>query len=267
MTILSYGGRWLLAVGLVVGLSGCLREDASAPPRVAAPADRPVAAIPAPAPAAVAFTRVRTSQRLVALTFDCCQTAKPAGFDRAIVDLLRARGVPATFFLGGRWMEAHPEAVRLLAATPEFELANHSYLHPHMTKLTAAQCREELERPQTILSEMTGRRARFFRPPYGEWNPTVAATAAGAGMSTVTWDISTGDPDPHATVADLLGEVHQAKPGSVIIMHANGRGWKTAQALPRILDWLKSQGLRPVTLTDLVAAGEPVAAAPTRRRS
>jgi hypothetical protein len=40
-------------------------------------------------------------------------------------------------------------------------------------------------------------------------------------------------------------------------MHANGRGWRTAEALPRIIAALGRRGLRPVTLRTLVALGEP----------
>jgi peptidoglycan/xylan/chitin deacetylase (PgdA/CDA1 family) len=194
------------------------------------------------------------------LTFDCCQTAKPAGFDRAIVDILRAHQVPATFMLGGRWMETHPEATRLLADTPYFELGNHSYLHPHMAQLTAEQQRTELARTQKIMHQQVARYALFFRPPYGEWNQSLVEQSAAAGMYTVLWTISTGDPDRHATVADLLGEFHKVKPGAIVLMHANGRGWKTAEALPQMLKYLRVKHLRPVTLHDLWQAGTPVVA-------
>jgi peptidoglycan/xylan/chitin deacetylase (PgdA/CDA1 family) len=192
------------------------------------------------------------------MTFDCCQTEKPAGYDEAIVHLLVARQVPATFFLGGRWMEAHPAATQYLASVPFFELGNHSYLHPHMTKLTAAQMADELARPQEIMQGLCGRKARFFRPPFGEWNSTLVEEADKAGMRTVTWDISTGDPDRHATVGDLMGEFRKVRPGSVVLMHANGRGWKTAEALPQMLAYLEKRGLRPATLGELLESGDPV---------
>ena len=47
---------------------------------------------------------------MIALTFDLCETdGSVAGYDGRIVDLLRAEGVKATFFAGGKWMETHPE--------------------------------------------------------------------------------------------------------------------------------------------------------------
>ncbi len=198
----------------------------------------------------------------MALTFDCCQTRKPAGYDQRIVRFLREHTVPATFFLCGRWIEAHPQATRELTAVPFFELANHSYIHPHLPDETATRVRDEIVRTQDLLNATTGRRARFFRPPYGEWDRRVAVEAAAAGMAVITWDVSTGDPDRHATVADLMGEFRKVKPGSVVLMHANGRGWRTAQALPGMLAHLRKKGLRPVTVSNLVLAGRPVEASP-----
>ena len=264
------GGRGvgLVAALLFLLLLGCARGTGVSPVSAPPPAPTPVAA-PAPAPASppgpaavkpIIFSRLQTDQPLVALTFDCCQTAKPAGFDRPLVDVLLAHHTPATFMLGGRWMETHPEATRLLAATPYFELGNHSYLHPHMAQLDAAHQLPELTRPQEIMHQQVARYALFFRPPYGEWNQSLVDQSAAAGMYTVMWTISTGDPDRHATVADLLGEFHKVKPGAIVLMHANGRGWKTAQALPQMLDYLRAKHLRPVTLHDLWQSGAPVPA-------
>ncbi len=204
------------------------------------------------------FARVATKQQVVALTFDCCQNEKPAGFDEPLVRQLIRGHIPATFFLGGRWVEAHPDAVKLLASVRYFELGNHSYIHPHMTKQTPDRMRQELVRTQQILHSRTGRWATDFRPPYGEWDSRVVAEAGKAGMRTVMWSVATGDPDKHASAASLVAEVRKVKPGGIIIMHANGRGWNTAKALPDMLAWLKKKGLRPVTVSELVKSGSPV---------
>lgn len=250
----------LLLVGLGA-LGGCRAPvQPPAPPPVSprhqppAPSVTPPAA---PTTSPLAFDRVQTARRLVALTFDCCEASKPAGFDRRIVSFLMAHQVPATFFLGGRWIERHPQATRLLASAPYFELDNHSYLHPHMTRIPRARVREELAKTQQLLEAQAGRPARFFRPPYGEWNASVRAEVAGADMATVTWTIATGDPDRHVTAQDILAEARRAKPGAVIIMHANGRGWHTAEALPQIVAWLRAHDLQPVTLAELVKSGQP----------
>jgi hypothetical protein len=56
-------------------------------------------------------------------------------------------------------------------------------------------------------------------------------------------------------VRDVLAAVH---PGSIVLFHANGRGWHTQSALPAIVEGLKAQGYQFVTVSELLAAGEPV---------
>jgi peptidoglycan/xylan/chitin deacetylase (PgdA/CDA1 family) len=156
-------------------------------------------------------------------------------------------------------MEAHPQETKHLASIPYFELANHSYLHPHMTKLSPDQQFTELAHTQKIMFRLVGRYASAFRPPFGEFNDSLVRAAAKAGMCTVTWDISTGDPDRNATVEDLMYEFRKVRPGSVVLMHANGRGWKTDEALPSMVKHLANKKLTPVTMAELLALGTPMA--------
>ena len=196
------------------------------------------------------------AQPLIALTFDACQTRRPTGYDAGIVGVLERSRVPATFFLGGRWMETHAAAARQLAREPLFELGNHSYLHPHLVRLDAGRVRAELAKTQAILLRLTGRPGRLFRAPYGEYNSCVLATASELGLVSVQWDVVSGDPDRRATAPRLVQSVvRQCRPGSIVIMHVNGRGWHTAEALPEIIRRLEQAGYRFVTVSQLLEAG------------
>jgi peptidoglycan/xylan/chitin deacetylase (PgdA/CDA1 family) len=69
--------------------------------------------------------------KLIALTFDLCETdGSVAGHDGRIVDLLRAEGVKATFFAGGKWMETHHERTAQLMADANFEIGSHRHAPP-----------------------------------------------------------------------------------------------------------------------------------------
>ncbi len=189
----------------------------------------------------------------IALTFDACQTAMPAGFDARIVQILRRTHTPATLCLGGRWMETHPAVTRSLGRDPLFELGNHSYLHPHMTRVSPARMRAEMQRTQDIMYGLTGRQGVLFRPPYGEYNALVEQTAARLGLRTLTWSLVTGDPDPHVTAPRIVRAVlARARPGAIVIMHVNGRGWHTAQALPILISALRARGYAFVTVSRLL---------------
>ncbi len=84
-------------------------------------------------------------RKRVALTFDACATKIASGYDEALIRVLTETRTPATLFLGGKWMLEHPGETRRLAALDLFELGNHSFLHPHMTRIPDDQVRQELE--------------------------------------------------------------------------------------------------------------------------
>jgi len=192
----------------------------------------------------------------VALTFDACATQAPSGYDDALIQVLVETRTPATLFLGGKWMLDHPEETRKLAAVDRFELGNHSFLHPHITRIPEERVRQELEWTQMVIYSLTGRRASLFRPPYGEYDERSLRIAAELGFTTVQFDLTSGDPDPGASKDRLVSSVAAgARNGSIVVMHMNGRGRHTAQALPAIIDELRRKGFVLVTVGDLIRGG------------
>jgi len=197
------------------------------------------------------ITHGNRARREVCLTFDACQTAKPAGYDARIVAILERKHIPATFMLGGRWMETHPEATRHLAANPLFEIGNHSYIHPHMRGLSSERVDSELEKTQDVMYKLTNKQGNLFRPPYGEYDDAVLARASNLGLRTITWEVVSGDPDPNVHASSMVREVvRRVRPGSIVIMHVNGRGWHTTEALPGIIAGLERRGFRFVTVDE-----------------
>jgi peptidoglycan/xylan/chitin deacetylase (PgdA/CDA1 family) len=208
--------------------------------------------------------RVETREPEVAITFDACATRTHGyGFDRKVYDVLKATGVPATLFVSGRWVEFHPAEMAELARDPLVTFGDHSYDHPHMTHLTAARMGEEIDETEAALARY-GKKSVAFRPPFGDWNRRVVEVARAHGLPTVTWDVVSGDPSARTTKAGMIRNVvGHAKAGSIVIFHINGRGWKTAEALPEILRALRAQGLRFVSLADLLTL-TPAPSAPEK---
>lgn len=204
--------------------------------------------------------------RQIALTFDACATRRPSGYDGRVVEVLVELHVPATFFLGGKWMLDHPDQTRYLASIPQFELANHSFLHPHMTRVSDERLRRELQQPRDVLFALTGRRPTLFRAPFGEYDARVVAAAARLGMTTIQYDLASGDPDASISEQRLIERVtREARNGSIIVMHVNRRGWHTAEALPEIVRRLRERGFSFVTVSELLTAPEVRTAAARRR--
>jgi peptidoglycan/xylan/chitin deacetylase (PgdA/CDA1 family) len=261
--------RGRLVVLLLAGMaSGCALMPAPAPQNTEQvlgaplPYEPPHARIQtAPALPAVAPQIVRNGPRRkkrIALTFDACSTQLPSQFDVNVIRTLIDMKVPATLFLGGKWMEEHPDETLELANHSQFELANHTYLHPHLPRESDARVHEEFIRTQDMLYTLTGRRATLFRAPYGEVDARTAHLGAEVGMIAVQYDLASGDPDRRISTKRLIDYVSgQARNGSIVVMHMNGRGWKTAEALPRIVLRLRKKGYKLVTVSELL--GRPPA--------
>jgi peptidoglycan/xylan/chitin deacetylase (PgdA/CDA1 family) len=221
----------------------------------------PPAPVLPPVPPAV-VSHVSCRDREVALTFDACQANRRAGYDAAVVHILEQERVPATLFLGGSWMWSHPGETRALAAAsradgrPLFELAGHSYRHPHLTRVPTPRLCQELAATQAIEYALTGHQGRWVRAPYGEVDQRVAGVAGRLGLRLAQFDVVTGDPDAHVTAERMIQAVlARVRPGSVVIMHMNGRGRHTAEALPSIIAALRLHGYHFVTMSELYTSG------------
>jgi peptidoglycan/xylan/chitin deacetylase (PgdA/CDA1 family) len=101
---------------------------------------------------------------------------------------------------------------------------------------------------------------RLFRFPYGSCEANGAATVNALGSVIIQWDTVSGDPDGTSAAAIEANVMRTLKPGSIVVMHANGRGTHTAQALASIVPKLKAKGYRFATVPALLAMGTPQAA-------
>lgn len=190
----------------------------------------------------------------VALTFDACEGKAKAGYDDKIIKILKKTKTPATLFLGGKWMLSHKKETKAFAKESLFELGNHSYSHPHLTKLDEKHIADEIKKTQDILLTLTGKKGKLFRCPFGEYDAKVLNAAVQLGVTVIQYDVVSGDPDKHITAKKMVPwVVSQVKNGSIIIMHVNGRGWHTAEALPEIIKKLRAKGFQFVTVSELLA--------------
>ncbi len=192
-------------------------------------------------------------EKRVALTFDACSGSPPGKLDLAVLQELKAQQVKATIFVGGRLAEQDPERVKALLADPLLEIGTHSYRHPHLTRLTDAALRRELGQAIALLRQQTGRAPTLLRAPFVEDDARVVRIAKELGLTTVGFDVASGDPDPKFGKQRLTRWVlSQARGGSIVVMHINGNGRHTAEALPAIIDGLRKAGYELVTVSELL---------------
>jgi len=189
----------------------------------------------------------------VALTFDACPTGKTDEYDEKVIDVLLREKVPATLFLSGRWVEKNQDRAKYLASQAQFEIAAHTYYHPHLMEKTDERDKREFLRTQAMIKKVTGKTPRYFRPPYGEVDERVAKLAAECGLETIQYDIASGDPDPNLSARAIVrGVLREAKGGSIIVFHMNKNGVHTAEVLPEVIAGLRKKGFKLVTVGELL---------------
>ena len=192
--------------------------------------------------------------RAVALTFDMCPVREGSGYDEPLVRTLIENKIPATFFLSGRWMAKHDAEVRALLAVPFFEVGTHGHVHAHLPELDDEQQRHEIMQPVTLLRSRYGHTTTLFRPPYGEYNEATIHLAEVLGLRFILWNVVSGDPDPHLSEAEIFQTVKaRARGGSIIVMHANGKGRHTREVVNDLYeDLIGRQRYHPVTISTLL---------------
>lgn len=193
--------------------------------------------------------------KALAFTFDLCPVKSGTGFDDGLVREIIAHHMPATFFPSGAWMTTHPAALRELLDVPYFEIGTHGEAHAHLPALHGPALHDEIVTPVTRLAHDSGRASVLFRPPYGEYSAESVAAVRDAGLTFVLWSIESGDPDPKLPASRIAEEVERrARNGSIIIFHANGRGWHTAEVLEDVYRVLVTQkGFTPMTVSGLLS--------------
>ena len=191
----------------------------------------------------------------IALTFDLCPVKKSPGYDQALVDYLIEHQIPATFFMSGKWIAKHDPEVEHLLGIGFFEVGTHGEVHAHLPMHDAKEQREEIAAPVRLLNEHYAHDTTLFRPPYGEYNDTTVDVVKQLGLRFIQWSIESGDPDPTLTADQILARIEKrAKPGSIVVLHANGKGKQTRAVVERLTtEVLPRKSLKPMTVSDLLA--------------
>ncbi|MFF5336111.1 polysaccharide deacetylase family protein [Streptomyces sp. NPDC013181] len=161
-----------------------------------------------------------------------------------ILDILRAHGARAMFFLCGSMAHEHRDLVRRIADEGH-TIGNHSWSHPLVTELSRAGITDELGRTSDLVEEITGSPPRWYRAPFGAWNADSFEIGAALGMEPLAWSVDTLDWTEPGTDT-IVSRVEQgAGPGAVVLSHdAGGDRSQSVAALRRYLPRLLDDGYR-----------------------
>lgn len=240
--------------------NGMLKDEVTAAVNAPQPSPRPSpSAVPTPTlPPSLAgaeWTRLPTSDKVVALTFDA--GGNDAGVPKVMVALAQA-GVRGTFFLTGRWSEVYPTRAKDIAAS--YPIGNHTYDHPYLTKLSDAQVQDEIVHAQLVITQITGHDPRpLFRFPYGNADARTLGDVHGLGYGGIRWTVDTlgweGASNGISVTSIQQRVMANLKPGEIVLMHvgaANDGTTLDADALPAIIKDVQDAGYRLVLVGDYV---------------
>lgn len=201
----------------------------------------------------VIFSGTTACGKKIALTFD--DGPHPVKTPK-ILALLEKHGVRATFFVVGTNAEYYPEIVAKEAAGGH-EIANHSYTHPRLSKLTEAEIKDEIRKSDEAIKKAAGISPKLFRPPEGAYSEEIVNIASALGKETIIWTVDTLDwaKSPRDTIVENVKE--NVTFGSIILFHDCTRdGTFTLEALEILIPYLKAQGYEFVTVSELIAESQ-----------
>jgi peptidoglycan/xylan/chitin deacetylase (PgdA/CDA1 family) len=221
----------------------------AAPTDATQAASTEAAASATPGSPAVEIVHGPKSATGVALTF---HGAGDVALATKLLGELETAGARATVLAVGQWLDEEPAmAKRILNGG--HELGNHTYRHLTMPPLTEVVDESEISRCADVLRRLTGSAGRWFRPSGTvHATPAILEAAGRAGCSaSLSYDVDPADytdPGPTAITERVLAAV---RAGSIVSLHLGHAG--TVQAMPAILDGLRSRGLHAVTMSDLMS--------------
>jgi len=239
--------RFLLIVSLgLFAASPICAEDVV--PGKATEKSKPSAAAGPPS----AFSWVHVDGPYIAMTFDDGPSAK---LTPKLLDLLAAHHIKATFFVIGQNVADYPEIVAR-AAREGHEIANHSWSHPNLSKMSDEGVRRDLRKTDDVIRSATGVRPTLLRPPYGSITARQKKWISEEfGYEIILWDVDPLDWRRPGPVAVCNRIVRNTRAGSIVLSHDIHPG--TIEAMPSTLDQLQAKGFKFVTVSQLIAMATP----------
>ena len=187
----------------------------------------------------------------VALTFD----DGPGPLSGKWIAAMAKADAPMTLFRIGRNVPGNEEYVRV-QRNLGWDSGTHTQNHPALASLSAKDQRDEIVEGDDASTRVLGRPPRLFRPPYESHDRDTDRIVEREGMVQILWNVDTQDSLGQTSVAEIVAAAKKGmQPGSIILFHEVKPN--TLQAMPKILAALREKGLKPVTISRMLASDGP----------
>lgn len=209
-----------------------------------------------------------STEKLIALTFDDGPSRE---FTPEILRILREKDVKATFFVVGANAALEPGILRAIYEDGH-DIGNHTFTHPNLTEIPAAQLDLELNATQRVLESKLGVRTLLFRPPFvkdiePETRDQARTLVASAAMGYITIGLKIDPVDwerPGAKeIVSRTLDYEMGQRGNVVLLHdGGGDRSQTVEALPQLIDELRARGFRLVSVSELLGLSRNIVMPP-----
>ncbi len=200
------------------------------------------------------YWREKTSQKIVALTFD---DGPNEPYTSEILDILAKYKIKATFFVVGENALYYPETTKRILREGHV-IGDHSYSHPFLFINKKSTIEQEITLAQNAIYSVTGKYPRLFRPPHGFKSPWLMSAVKQSGLVVVEWSDITRDwaqPGEKNITERIIQKIER---GSIIVLHDGDQTRhgsdrsQEVEALPQIIEELKNKGYQFVTVPELL---------------
>ncbi len=185
--------------------------------------------------------RIPRKEKTVYLTFDDGPIPEVTPF---VLDLLREKGIKATFFCVGDNVRKHPDVFQQVLDEGHL-VGNHTFNHLQGLYSWSRNYIKNVQQADNLIH------SKLFRPPHGILRYLQFVTLR-RKFKIVFWDVVTRDYNQKLTGEEVMEIVKKyTRNGSIIVFHDSLKAEKNIRyALPKAIDWLKENGYKFEQLTE-----------------
>jgi peptidoglycan/xylan/chitin deacetylase (PgdA/CDA1 family) len=191
-------------------------------------------------------------EKICYLTFDDGPTSN---ITPQVLDVLKKYDIRVTFFVIGEEAEKYPKILKRAKAEGHY-IANHTYSHNYdYLYSNPNNLISDIKKCNEVLKDIIGETTNIVRFPGGSFNmPVYQRKVNEAGYHFVDWNCLNGDAEalniPPASLIERVKTSMQNQKHITVLMHDAATKQTTVQALPKIIEYIQSQGYQFKTLDE-----------------
>lgn len=196
-------------------------------------------------------------ENIVAITFD---DGPNPSYTPQILDVLKEKGVKATFFTVGLHVKKYPDIAKRIV-NEGHDIGNHTYTHKDLVPTTRRMVLAQVHKTDQAIQRVTGVSTNLFRPPRGIYSSAVRRLLVDEeGYRLILWTVSSVDWRGLSPRSILRRIVRYTRPGAILLFHDSGALVRregasrenTVESLPMVIDYLHARGYEIVPISEML---------------